>query len=187
MKSTLLGLLAALALAASPAHAADATGHWKGRIANSLNVFLEFGKAHDGKWEGSISVPQQAMKARVDQLEVGEESIAFKLLSLNAGFTARWSEEDKAWVGTWSQNGQTIPLRLERSEASAFTPKRPQVEAIAARVPTYASSEVSFANPKGGHSLAGTLTVPQGSGPFPAVVLVHGSGPIDRDETLFDH
>jgi len=32
--------------------------------------------------------------------------------------------------------------------------------------------------------LPGTLTVPKGDGPFPAVVLVHGSGPQDRDETL---
>ncbi len=30
--------------------------------------------------------------------------------------------------------------------------------------------------------LPGTLTVPNGSGPFPAVVLVHGSGPNNRDE-----
>lgn len=33
--------------------------------------------------------------------------------------------------------------------------------------------------------LPGTLTLPNGSGPFPAVVLVHGSGPNDRDETVF--
>jgi len=32
--------------------------------------------------------------------------------------------------------------------------------------------------------LPGTLTVPNGSGPFPAVVLVHGYGPSDRDETV---
>jgi dienelactone hydrolase len=32
--------------------------------------------------------------------------------------------------------------------------------------------------------LAGTLTLPVGAGPFPAVVLVHGSGPMDRDETV---
>jgi dienelactone hydrolase len=32
--------------------------------------------------------------------------------------------------------------------------------------------------------LPGTLTVPKGDGPFPAVVLVHGSGPQDRDETI---
>ncbi|MEW5901531.1 MAG: alpha/beta fold hydrolase [Acidobacteriota bacterium] len=33
-------------------------------------------------------------------------------------------------------------------------------------------------------TLPGTLTVPHGDGPFPALVLVHGSGPNDRDETL---
>jgi uncharacterized protein len=32
--------------------------------------------------------------------------------------------------------------------------------------------------------LPGTLTLPTGDGPFPAVVLVHGSGPMDRDETV---
>lgn len=35
-----------------------------------------------------------------------------------------------------------------------------------------------------GWQLPGTLTLPEGDGPFPAVVLVHGSGPSDRDETL---
>jgi uncharacterized protein len=36
----------------------------------------------------------------------------------------------------------------------------------------------------GGWPLPGTLTVPNGAGPWPAVVLVHGSGPSDRDETV---
>jgi dienelactone hydrolase len=33
-------------------------------------------------------------------------------------------------------------------------------------------------------SLPGTLSVPKGAGPFPAVVLVHGSGPNDADESI---
>jgi uncharacterized protein len=37
---------------------------------------------------------------------------------------------------------------------------------------------------EGEWKLPGTLTVPKGAGPFPAVVLVHGSGPNDRDETV---
>jgi len=36
----------------------------------------------------------------------------------------------------------------------------------------------------GAWKLPGTLTVPKGSGPFPGLVLVHGSGPNDRDETI---
>ena len=35
--------------------------------------------------------------------------------------------------------------------------------------------------------LAGTLTKPEGKGPFPAVFLITGSGPQDRDETVFGH
>lgn len=37
---------------------------------------------------------------------------------------------------------------------------------------------------KGFFPLMGTLTTPVGDGPFPAVLLVHGSGPHDRDETI---
>ncbi len=36
----------------------------------------------------------------------------------------------------------------------------------------------------GGQALAATLAIPKGAGPFPAVVLVHGSGPQDRNETI---
>ncbi len=33
-------------------------------------------------------------------------------------------------------------------------------------------------------SLPGTLTLPRGKAPYPAVILIHGSGPNDRDETI---
>lgn len=41
-----------------------------------------------------------------------------------------------------------------------------------------------FVNKGGEWQLPGTLTIPKGQGPFPAVVLVQGSGPQDRDETI---
>ena len=47
-----------------------------------------------------------------------------------------------------------------------------------------AFTEVELTIGKGLWSLPGTLSLPQGEGPFPAVVLVHGSGPHDRDETI---
>lgn len=47
---------------------------------------------------------------------------------------------------------------------------------------TYTEQEITV-NP-GDWQLPGTLTLPDGDGPFPVVVFVHGSGPADRDETL---
>ena len=37
---------------------------------------------------------------------------------------------------------------------------------------------------EGEWKLPGTLAVPNGAGPFPAIVLVHGTGPNDRDESV---
>ncbi len=49
----------------------------------------------------------------------------------------------------------------------------------------YVAEDVSYEN-KGIH-LAGTLTLPRGQGPFPAAVMITGSGPQDRDETILGH
>lgn len=51
----------------------------------------------------------------------------------------------------------------------------------------YASEDVTFRNEAEDFALAGTLTLPPADGPHPAVVLISGSGPQDRDETILDH
>ncbi|MGQ9622102.1 MAG: alpha/beta hydrolase [Candidatus Caldatribacteriaceae bacterium] len=47
---------------------------------------------------------------------------------------------------------------------------------------SFVEREVTFGVP--GFELPGTLTIPKGEGPFPCVLLVHGSGANDRDETV---
>jgi uncharacterized protein len=51
----------------------------------------------------------------------------------------------------------------------------------------YQAVEVSYENKAGGVKLAGTLTLPRGTGRFPAAILITGSGPEDRDETMLGH
>ncbi len=51
----------------------------------------------------------------------------------------------------------------------------------------YRSERVRFKNTQAGIELAGTLTIPHTHTPSPAIVLVTGSGPQDRDETIANH
>jgi pimeloyl-ACP methyl ester carboxylesterase len=51
----------------------------------------------------------------------------------------------------------------------------------------YREEEVTYRNEAAQIRLAGTLTLPPGSGPFPAVLLITGSGAQDRDETIAGH
>jgi uncharacterized protein len=51
----------------------------------------------------------------------------------------------------------------------------------------YRAEAVKYENKAGGVTLAGTLTIPAGAGPFPAVILITGSGAQDRDETILGH
>lgn len=51
----------------------------------------------------------------------------------------------------------------------------------------YDEEEVGYENKRDGVKLAGTLTFPRGKGPFPAVLLITGSGPQDRNESLLGH
>ena len=99
-------------------------------------------------------------------------------------YIGQLSVERDAIEGNWSQGGASFPLLLDRTDAEALAPNRPQEP----QPPfPYEVLDVEFDNPEAGIRLAGTLTIPAGDGPHPAVVLISGSGPQDRDETVFGH
>ena len=63
----------------------------------------------------------------------------------------------------------------------------PQEEAIARGPRPYTNQDVSFNNDRAPVKLAGTFSVPNGQGPFPAVLLIAASGPEGRDENADGH
>ena len=74
------------------------------------------------------------------------------------------------------------------SETTDSTDQQTESETLPEDSKTY--EELSLALPVADHegwSLSGILTLPDGKGPFPAVILVHGSGPSDRDETIYEN
>ena len=86
-----------------------------------------------------------------------------------------------------------VQLRFHRSTANSVVVVAPQTGEITGlwfklpvTAPPYAEqTRFHFEDVTvGTYKLPGTLTIPNGKGPFPAVVLIHGSGPNDRDETV---
>ena len=192
MKTFLGGLSAIVAVSlAAPAIAEDAQGQWSGVIAGQLTVVLDVSKTADGQWQATFGSPSQSFTSKVDQLTTDATHISFALPKLNASYQASWNEPAKAWTGVWTQ-GQKVPLNFKRVTPGAGAepepvPNRPQEKAIAAAPAPYASEDVKFADAAAGVQLAGSLFLPKGAGPWPAVVLVHGSGPNTRDEDIFGH
>lgn len=90
---------------------------------------------------------------------------------------------DTTITGTWTQVGRQFPVDLKRGGPPVVY-KRPQEP-----MPPYPyrEEEAVFRNAVENFDLAGTLTLPEGKGPFPAAVLITGSGQEDRNETVFGH
>ena len=155
----------------------------------------------DGIWYGSLSVGAKQLRvtftvrgaaATLNSLDRGTETPASSI-ETNAGNlrivfdvikgTLEGTIKGNAFEGTWTQRGIAFPLKLERVDRIPET-ARPQEPA---KPYPYDAEEVTFENAEAKVKLAGTLTKPHDGGPFPAVVLVSGSGPQDRDETVFGH
>ena len=129
------------------------------------------------------SLDQGVKGIPITAVEVDGETVRFEVKSIAGSFEGTFDEDQSAIAGTWMQSGQRFPLTLKKGEKLAEL-KRPQHP----KAPfPYKVEELTFENPEAGITLAGTLTIPEGDGPFPAAVLSSGSGPQDRDETLLGH
>jgi uncharacterized protein len=167
----------------------------------------------DGAWEGvierngaklrqvlRIATGEQGTRVQYDspdQLVTGlpvkdmvrdGQKVRFSIRRGVATFEGTLSADKTQLAGAWTSASQPpIPVTFKRGQgmASSRPPKRPQTP----KGPfPYRVEDVAFDNPASAPvHLAGTLTLPRGKGPFPAAVLITGSGPQDRDETLMGH
>ena len=157
-------------------------GTWSGylHIPNGkLRLVLHL-KLADGAWKASLDSPDQSVSGlECSDISFVDNTLSLSVPTVKGTFTGKL--KDEKIEGTWSQ-GMPLPLTLQRGELEG--PKRPQTP----KEPfSYEIEEVSFKNDKAKITLAGTLTKPKGNGPFPAAVLLSGTGPQDRDETIAGH
>ncbi len=161
----------------------------------------------EGSWHGllkvqgmelhlvfNISQDEDGLKATMDSPDQGAHGIAVDATAFKDGiltmaipmaainYTGTLSGD--TITGTFAQAGMEIPLNLTREvpeKTAVVRPQEPQ------KPYPYQAEEVFFKNPEADITLAGTLTLPREQGTFPAVVMITGSGPQNRDEEILGH
>jgi hypothetical protein len=80
-----------------------------------------------------------------------------------------------------------LPAAVAENKATSVQTRNRHHDAMSSNSALYRSEEVRFPNERGRVELAGTMSVPTGSGPFAAVLLIAASGPEGRDEEVAGH
>ena len=157
----------------------DPSGDWRGVLSGGavkLRVALHLGanSTFDSPDQGAVGLPASTV--------VDGRRVTVTVARVGV-FEGELSVDGSTLAGALKQGGLATPLTFERGAFTAAN--RPQTPV---KPYPYRSEEVGYDNPqRGSVHLAGTLTLPQGAGPFPAVLLITGSGAHDRDETIFEH
>ncbi|HEY1678004.1 MAG TPA: alpha/beta fold hydrolase [Candidatus Sulfotelmatobacter sp.] len=166
----------------------DIDGIWMGTLdmgAVKLRVVFHISNTEDGLI-ATLDSPDQNVKG-MPTTSVSRDGAKLKIESKNisAVFEGKIVPDLSTIDGTFTQMGGAHPLTLKRVKDQAeLERKRPQNPT---RPYPYREEEVRYDNKVESVTLAATLTIPEGKGPFPGVLLITGSGPQDRDESLMGH
>ena len=181
-KGAITTLAALMLLSATVAQAQDAriTGHWQGALdvgAARLRLAVHITKDEQGKLAATLdSLDQNARGIPVARTTLTGNQIRLEIPAIRAEFAGSLNADGSELAGTFTQ-GVARPLRLKHV-AQIAEPRRPQ-----APLPPFPYELIEV----GSSGLAGTFTIPKNGGPFPAVLLISGSGPQDRDEGIAGH
>ncbi len=132
----------------------------------------------------TIDIPaQSALGIPLEVISLEGDSVLLRIPAPANAEIAGTVNDQGELAGMLKQAGMEFPFKMSRSsgEPALARPQHPEPPY------PYTVEGVTFENAPAGVTLAGTLTLPDGDGPFPAAVLVSGSGPQDRDETLVGH
>ena len=193
MKKTCFASLLILSVLVSPTVEAQnsidkksLTGSWLGKIAAGaieLRVIFNLSLVEKDSLVATLDSPDQGARG----IKLGPVTYTGDTFKISAGaLLAEYNgtiKNDTLIEGIWKQAGTSNILNLVKLKVP-FARNRPQEP----KPPfSYESEDVTFTNEEFNIILAGTLTIPLGAGPFPAVIMITGSGPQNRNEELMGH
>lgn len=184
MKNLLL-FFAALLLQHAASSQMPFNGKWVGSLNNVNSFRMVFNISGDNNsLKATLDVPTQNAKdvpcktIRVTK----EDSVFITMPDINGSYAGKLTDVNKI-SGYWTQNGMSLVLNLARTEGKVEL-NRPQTP-----MPpfSYYSDDVVFYNDTKSMYYGATITYPKDEAKHPALILISGSGPQNRDEELFDH
>lgn len=162
-------------------------GIWQGKLkipGIELTIVFKISENPDGTLTATMDSPDQGVTGiPVEEVIFIDNTLRLEVKSAGGVFEGKVNEGFLVIEGEWKQSGQTLPLTLKRVD-KAVEILRPQVPK---KPYPYIEEELVYENKEVGITLAGTLTLPSGKGPSPVVLLISGSGPQDRNETIYNH
>jgi len=162
-------------------------GLWQGALeSHGLRLRFQLHVFHDSSGEliaALDSLDQFVSGLPATKVTQKESAFHFEIPALASTYDGRLDSNKNSITGEWAQSEIKEKLDFKRSD-QPLELRRPQNPG---KPYPYREEEVTFSNEKAGVNLAGTLTLPKGTGPFAAAVLVAGSGPQDRDDTIANH
>jgi len=165
-------------------HTVDIVGLWKGKLQGTVVEFsLDVSMNENNQAVANLSPNDGISKVQVSNLTKTKEQFSFEVPAEGVTYNGYMNKENKEIKGLFSQGNREFKLNFYKSEKSNQVKlNRPQHP-----VKPYLYNDENIIFENNNIKLAGTLTTPKGNGPYPAVVLISGSGPQDRDQTFMGH
>jgi fermentation-respiration switch protein FrsA (DUF1100 family) len=166
----------------------DIDGAWWGLLNSGLiqlRMVFHITNTEDGLMATADSPDQNATGIPVTTVTRNGAALKLEMKQLAGVYEGKLDSTLSRIDGTWTQTGHTFSLTLKRLKNPAELERRRPQSPL--KPYPYREEEVSYQNKPAGVTFAATLTIPPGKGPFPAVFLITGSGPQDRDESLMGH
>jgi len=162
-------------------------GIWQGTLkvpGGELRIVFKISQKEDGTLTAAMDSPDQgASDIPVSNVTFNNDSLRIESNLIRGVYNGHLQLDNLTIKGFWTQGGMTFPLDIKRVE-EAPTLNRPQEP----KPPyPYLEEDVTVRNESARIELAGTFTRPSSGGPFPSIILISGSGPQDRNETIFGH
>lgn len=165
------------------------TGTWNGAVEldkdTKFNFIFNIEKS-GAAYQTTLDIPTQRVSGiKAINTSINRDSLIIDLTNVGMKYSGKLNDDFTLINGKMVEGLNSFALTLSRNSTSSIAEvKRPQ-EPV--KPYPYIEEEVSFSNAVAEITLAGTFTRPKGDKEYPVAILISGSGPQDRDETISKH